>query len=262
MSLDLFLALLTSFAGSYKKYNGVRVYFACYPDDPKAPGVPQGQEGRLTTLFVPTLPVAGIASGADDPGHFYHLYKDQLTQLPARRPGEHPDDLVTSWINHYLRNRRPQLIADGIQKTNKDFKETCSLWYSMQTIAGGPGEMGLINYIRCMQAYEPNPLVGLTTEFACFLPKGKDDPSFPYEYQLTHIFMLWQQHGGDGSGGGSGGGKSAGSGGGQSAPATLAASAAAVAPEAPAEPTAPVDPIATPFDTGLPCPPEANCPGG
>ncbi len=184
LSLDKFVYLLGSFDPAV--YNGVRVYFVCYPDSPVANSpAPPNQQGQLGLLFVPTLAVPELATGVDDPTRFYHFYNDDLVPMDA--PGSVPTaplDYVTTWIGHYRKDRINLLEQDG-KGTNPDFRETNSLWYSMLSIAGGPKETGLLKFIACGRAYTPNPIIGLSAEFSAFLPT--DGSKFP-NYQLSTLY--------------------------------------------------------------------------
>jgi hypothetical protein len=223
ISLAVFVRLLKKLA-SKPEYNGIRVYFACYPDRPVKGGlVPPKQGGQLTLLFVPTRPVAGWVTGVDDPDQYYYLYEDQLHHLPTPGTVDIDKDHVTSWISHYRNDRVNALQADG----GNGFTETCSLWYSMVSIKGGPGENGLIKFIACMKAYKPNPVIGLSVQLAAFT--HDDPPKFPF-YQLSLIFDLVQEHDTKGS--------------------NLLAFGSGSLPLRD-----------NPADTGIPCPPATNCPG-
>jgi hypothetical protein len=177
-------------------------------------------------LFVPTLAVPGLATGVDDPTQFHHLYNDDLVSLDA--PGSVPaaQDYVKTWIGHYRTARINVLELDG-KSINPNFQETNSLWYSMDSIAGGDSDTGLLKFIACGRAYTPNPIVSLSADLACFLPT--DDPKFP-NYQLSVVFNLNQKNDTPGH-------------------IPLVFGSGSVLVEL------------FPADTGIPCPPATNCPG-
>jgi len=230
ISLKAFVHLLTKFTEHRKKYNGVRVYFICYPNQKTGEQVhhnptPDDCKGQLGLLFVPTEPASG-PTGKDDPEQYYHLYKDKIMHLPAPKSVPKDEDYVTIWKEHYKESIVPTLRKDGQTCVGPKYDETISLWYSMNSIAGGGGDSGLLAYIKCGECFEPNPIIGLSVEFACFADKS-DLTVFPY-YQLSLIFDLQQKLDKKGPG--------------------LAFGSNAL-------------PLRDgPADTGIPCPPESNCP--
>jgi hypothetical protein len=196
LDLDLFLGLLKKFKAA--DYNGIRVYFACYPDDPNEVErdiVPTDKEGQLTLIFVPTRKHNNLITGTDDPTEFWHLGSDgQLTHLPI--PGTVPveQDIVTSWVRHYRKNRMNVLEQDGKASTNNpNFQETRSHWYNLDNIAGnGATDIGLISYVTCARQQAVNPITELYIQWAAFLATEKEPDKFP-KYQLSIIFYLRQQ---------------------------------------------------------------------
>ena len=199
LNLTKFLELLDKFNPTV--YNGIRAYFACYPDEPNAeerPYVPAGMEGQLTLLFVPTFddPNA-IQSGKDDDHQFWHLGSGSIGKLtPLPRPGtvSQQEDIVTRWISHYQQNRMYHLEQDGKTATgSQDFRETRSHWYSMKTIAGdGAKDKGLLFYINCARQPGDNPVIELYIQWAAFLATEQAPDKYP-KYQLSIIFYLRQQ---------------------------------------------------------------------
>jgi len=92
LDLDHFLGLLRKFKAD--RYNGVRAHIACYPNVPNSKErskVPEGWEGQLTLLFVPTFHHTGYDTGIDDVTQFWYLGPDgQVIHLP--KPGSVPAD--------------------------------------------------------------------------------------------------------------------------------------------------------------------------
>jgi hypothetical protein len=200
LNLDKFQELLSKFRDP--DYNGIRAYFACYPDKPnnRERGiVPIGEEGQLTLIFVPTRKFDDLDTGTDDPAEFWHLGTDgELTPLPI--PGTVPpeQDTVTRWIRHYRENRMKALEQDGIETKNPEFKETRSHWYDLKIIAGDvpSNDIGLIAFVECARREtenNPNPVVGLYIQWAAFLTDEKEPQKYP-PYQLTVIFQLRQKN--------------------------------------------------------------------
>lgn len=237
LDLDLFQGLLRKF--EKKGYNGIRAYFASYPDFPNAEErryVPTGMEGQLTLILVPTTAETGLETGVDDRRQFWHLGSDgQLIHLLEPKTVPEEKDIVTRWIRLYRQNRMHHLEQDGKSATgNPDFKETRSHWYDIRTIEGGATEEGLISFINCArQPTLDNPVIGLYYQFAAFLDTEEEPAKFP-KFQLSIIFYLRQKHD-------------------------------------PAPNKDNMFPVANPIvfgsiqsaaaDTGLPCPPVTYCPG-
>jgi hypothetical protein len=195
IDLNKFLNLLIQFRDSPKAYSGMRIYFATCLDQAGSVSVPAGREGHMTLIIVPTLPLQGKIA-RDDASSYYHLY-DQLAPLPAPLPVPSDSDPVSKWIGHFCDDRRNVLQNDGTSKT-PGFRETCSLWYPMSTIAGtsagpGSGDIGMINAIQCGMNYEDNPIISLSAQYACFCQNEVDMHIFPY-YQMTVIFDLHQKN--------------------------------------------------------------------
>jgi hypothetical protein len=201
-SFEVFIRMMEIFAFRRDIYNGVRVYPGSYltvAGDPGSDYIPAGQEGKLTLIFVPTKPGKdqdGSPNGlnVDDADNVYTICGNMLVHLP--NPANVPPRASTAsnWIRNF-QNKLPNLEKDGSTFTgNTSFKETRSLWYSMNSIAGNNmDDPGLISYARCMNQTpdDPtNPVDGVIAKFACFLPN--DGKQYPY-YQLTLIFDLHQK---------------------------------------------------------------------
>jgi hypothetical protein len=241
LDLDIFLALLGRF--NLAKYNGIRVYFACYSDKPLGSErriVPTDMEGQLTLLFVPTKKGAGLSTGIDDPNEFWHFGSDnQLTHLPAPGSVIPEEDFVNNWIANYREKRMVYLEQDGVRVTKNDhFQETRSHWYDMKTIAGDntTNDIGLLSFIRCARIPSAtNPITELYIRFAAFV--NSEGKNFP-EYQLTLIFHLRQATDPPPTKGDVG----------------LTENAIIIG-------SIPLFIGVIPADTGIPCPPATNCPG-
>ncbi|HEV2481564.1 MAG TPA: hypothetical protein VGS79_17960 [Puia sp.] len=185
LDLNGFMALLGQFQAP--KYNGLRMHFACFPDDPNASDfIPDGMEGQLTVFFCPTTPPAkeGEPTGIDDTSQFWFLQ-------PEGNPIQLPAGLTKSWIQNYRDNRKDVLQQDGDDhmKPNK-FTETERLWYSMDTIAGGHGVDGLLPYLACQTSpTADNPIIELYIQLSAFTTM--DAKQFPV-YQLSSVFYFRQ----------------------------------------------------------------------
>jgi hypothetical protein len=230
IGLKPFLWLLKKFADN-PHYNGIRVYFGCFPDNYPGDGpVPEEEKGQLTLLFVPTRAVAGYPTGADDTTKYYLLYKDEHHHLPAPGSVNADKDFVDTLTFFYRKSRLGKLNQD--QNRPAGFSETLSLWYDMNSIRHVGADPGLIKHIECLKNYKPNPLVGLDVKLGAFIQNDLRGFS-QYYYQLTLIFDLQQEHDlhGEPTGFGSVGVS---------------------------------NPLFSdsPSDTGIPCPPATNCPGG
>lgn len=192
IDLNKFLALLQLFASSPKNYSGMRVHFATGLDQSGSPSVPSGREGKVTLIAAPTVQ-STEPYAPDDPGSYYHLYD----KVDALLPG-----IVTAWINHYRYARWEKMLTDGkrADRAGASFRESFSLWFPMSTLKGiapdpnvpGSGDIGMIKAIQCGMADPTNPIIGLSADFACFLPKEGSPVKFPH-YQLTVSFNLHQQ---------------------------------------------------------------------
>jgi len=196
LNLAAFIELMNIFKDG--GYNGFRVYFACYPDEPTAAErslVPPGLEGQLALIFVPTRQHDGYNAGIDDPNKFFVLGAgaSDVHPHPLPAPGSVPpaDDIVINWISHYRNNRMDAFEVEGGEHTgNTNYKETRSHWYDMKTIAGNPaiGDKGLLAYIECTKTPPAtNPIIELYIQFAAFV--GTDGPKCP-AHRLTLIFFL------------------------------------------------------------------------
>lgn len=211
--------MLNQFAAPASGYNGMRVYFGCYPNPQGPAPAPSGQAGQLCLLFVPTTP-DGSATGQDDTNNTYHLYDTTLTKLD--------NSTACAWKARYHSYIIPVLEGFG-QKLRSGYNETRSLWYPMSSISGGSGDIGLIALIDCGLVYQDNPVIGMNVQLGCFA-MYEDITKWPY-YQLTVIFDFQQQN--------------------DSAGMTLSFGSI--------ESIKLAHDGAFPADTGLPCPPFGNC---
>jgi hypothetical protein len=180
VSVDAFLQLLTLFANSSKNYEGMRVYFGCYLNPQGPPPSPPGQEGQLCLLFVPTIGKTASKS-TDDTGSYYVLYDGMFTPVPAFA--------VYALQARYSSYIVPVLEAFG-KNLYSEFRETHSLWYSMDSIKGTSDDIGLIEFIKCHQN-DQNPIVKMNIQLSCFL-HSEDQSRWPY-FQSTVIFDLIQR---------------------------------------------------------------------
>jgi len=231
LDLQGFINLMGKFAAP--KYNGIRMHFAAFPDDPYALDfIPEDMEGQLTVFFCPTTPPApGKPTGIDDPKQFWYLKPDgNAIQLPM--------GLVNTWIDNYKNYRKDVLDSDGTDHMKpKKFLETERLWYSKVTIFGEKdGEVGLLPYLACQTSPEAdNPIIELYIQLAAFTP---DDVKIGFpEYQLSSVFYFRQASDPVPDPNGLTGTKHAIVFGSVSLPDVM-----------------------VPADTGIPCPPADNCP--
>jgi hypothetical protein len=202
-SFDVFIRMLELFAYRRDMYNGIRVYFASYlsvDGDPGCDYIPAGQEGKLTLIFVPTKQGkdpdgSPNIENIDDIDNCYTICNNVLFRLsnPTNVPSR--ADTASNWIRSF-QSKIANLEKDGKTYTGStSFRETRSLWYSMQSIAGNNADdAGLISYARCMSQTpdDPtNPVDGVIAKFASFL--ASDGKPYPY-YQMTLIFDLHQKN--------------------------------------------------------------------
>ena len=185
LDLQGFIKLMGKFTAP--KYNGIRMHFAAFPDNPdESDFIPDGMEGQLTVFFCPTTPPApGDPTGIDDRTQFWFLQSEgNAIQLPM--------GLVNTWIDNYKNNRKDVLQTDGEGHKGAGFLETERLWYSKVTIFGGKdGEVGLLPYLACqMESDADNPIIELYIQLAAFTP---DDVKIGFpEYQLSSVFYFRQ----------------------------------------------------------------------
>lgn len=202
LSLDSFVGKLRMFSSASNDdiplYNGVRVYFVCYPDDPnpvEKTYVTDEMKGQMGLIFVPTFERTGAPTGEDDRQQYWHIGLDgQISRLPIPVPAPSENDMVTNWINRYRQQRMNVLEADGKTVVGPDFHETRSLWFDMRWVAGdqASADIGLINFIDCNRTpLDQNPIVALYVQWAAFLP---EEGSLYPEYQLTLIFTLLRKN--------------------------------------------------------------------
>lgn len=231
--LDLhgFINLMGKFTAP--KYNGIRMHFATFPDDPNASDfIPDDMEGQMTVFFCPTTPSASDRhTGIDDPTQFWFLKPEgNAIQLPM--------GLVNTWINNYKNNRKDVLQTDGEGHMGAGFTETERLWYSKETIFGGPdGDFGLLPYLACqMMQTADNPIIELYIQLSAFTPL--DSKHFPV-YQLSSVFYFRQANDPEPDPTGL-------TGEGMEHPLVFG--------------SAHISGLLVPADTGIPCPPADNCP--
>jgi hypothetical protein len=185
LCVNKFLHLLTYFSAIPGMYNGVRVHFGCYPNPQGPAPAPQGQDGQIALLFVPTTgPGNDPANSQDDNTKLYYFYDTTLMLLDAAT--------VKAWKFNYKNLVAKTLTADGINVADKGFYETCSLWYEMDSIISRPGATGLIELIQDGLSYTANPIIGLNAQLCCFI-KDELSTKFPF-YQLTLTFNFPQLH--------------------------------------------------------------------
>src|ERR1700761_5924380 len=72
LDLGLFTSMLLQF--DFSIYNGVRMYFVCYPDVAENGPAPHDKPKQIGLIFVPTKGHPGYTTGDDDKNFMFHLY--------------------------------------------------------------------------------------------------------------------------------------------------------------------------------------------
>lgn len=240
-SVPAFLALMDKFVHGPRTYSGVRTYFASHKWDPNDPGsiyIPSELTDNLTIIYVPTYTVTnpdGSVIQQDDTDQCYIIFNNMPINL--RRAVNPIADTPANWIGHF-RKKLDVLNLDGIRSTNNPlFLETKSIWYSMSSLVSpDPNNIGLLAFIQQLQ--QNGAVKKITAKFACYIENDTFD-----ERKLTVVYELTSVEKGLVSNWFFG---------------TPAASPSFGGSNAKAKLLSPGDPDA---DTGLPCPPEANCGG-
>lgn len=202
-SADAFFELLALATNQASKYDGLRVYFAKYPDSPAnpaayletgcafVPGNANGHEyGQMTIIFVPTNrgsrdPTTHRIRHVDDIKHCWVLVNNAVQIISSQ--------IASLWIQNALGSYLATFEQDGKTYTrDSTYLETHALWYSRALLAHSLlFNKGIIDYLYCRQSHDN--IDSVKVEFAAYRPEDRPKPyvyKYKYNYKLTLIFYF------------------------------------------------------------------------